>query len=172
MKLMNSDNYLVLNDAGQFLNMFGHKENSEVLMHFLNHILENKGDDFIESVVEILEPCKDPEIALKRQSILDILCREKGGDYSITQVVIVESHQVDSQRFQQQIIEYACGAYLMEARPGGKYEAITKVNCLALLDCRVYLDDPDATFIVSMEVKTPDGQVLKPFTITCKGLQS
>jgi len=169
MTLINNseDNYVVINDPEQFLKFFGNKEKANALIDFLNHMLENRGDNVIESITAILDTCEDVEIASKRQSILDALCKEKGGDYSITQVVISKSGSAD---FQKQIIEYACGTYLTEAEPGGKYENVTKVSCLALLDFIVYPDNPDATFIKSIEAKTTDGQMLKPFNIVCKEL--
>lgn len=164
MKLIKKGPFADLRDPIQFLKVFGAKENSHILVSFLNDMLENEGNDVIESVVETLKTSEDPMIAAKRQSILDVLCKKKSGDYSIAQVIVASS---EPPNFQRNIAEYACATYLMEAKSGRKYELITKVNCVAMLDFILLPNNPDAKTDFAVIAKTPTGQVLKPLKITC-----
>ena len=54
-----------------FKKVFGSEKHKDILIHFINDILELKGNEQIEEV-EFLSPIQDAEIASKKQSIVDV----------------------------------------------------------------------------------------------------
>ncbi len=57
-----------------FKRIFGTEKNKDILIHFLNDILGFTGLAAIHDV-EFLATILDPEIAAKKQSIVDVLCK-------------------------------------------------------------------------------------------------
>jgi predicted transposase/invertase (TIGR01784 family) len=55
-----------------FKKIFGSEKHKDILIHFINDILELEGNNQIEDV-EFLSPIQDAEIASKKQSIVDVL---------------------------------------------------------------------------------------------------
>jgi hypothetical protein len=55
-----------------FKKVFGSEKHKDILIHFINDILEIKGNDQIEGV-EFLSPVQNAEIAYKKQSIVDVM---------------------------------------------------------------------------------------------------
>jgi predicted transposase/invertase (TIGR01784 family) len=58
-----------------FKRIFGAEKNKNILIHFLNDILEFSGENAIQEV-EFLSTIMDPDIASDKQSIVDILCKD------------------------------------------------------------------------------------------------
>jgi len=88
-----------------FWQIFGTEKNKEVLILFLNDILEYKDSKKIVEV-EFLPTSQDPEIAVYRQSIVDVLCKDKIGTQFIVEMQI-NSHKGFEKRAQ----FYAARAY-------------------------------------------------------------
>ncbi|GFY40402.1 transposase [Trichonephila inaurata madagascariensis] len=61
-----------------FKRIFGREKNKDILIHFLNDILGFTGLAAIQDV-EFLATILDPEIAAKKQSIVDVLCKDSQG---------------------------------------------------------------------------------------------
>ncbi|BET37050.1 hypothetical protein wNi1_10070 [Wolbachia pipientis] len=84
----------VKNDVA-FKRIFGTEKNKDILIHFLNDILINgtlaplKLSPIQE--VEFLTTIQDPDIAAKKQSIVDVLCRDITGMQFIIEMVRPES---------------------------------------------------------------------------------
>ena len=70
-----------------FRKVFGSEKHKDIVIHFINDILELKGNDQIENV-EFLSPIQDPEIASKKQSIVDVLCKAKNGIQIIVEMQV------------------------------------------------------------------------------------
>ena len=88
-----------------FKRVFGSENHKDILIHFINDILELKDSEQIESV-EFLSPIQDPEIAYKKQSIIDVLCRDKNGVQ-----IIVEMQVAPTKGFEKRAQYYAAKAY-------------------------------------------------------------
>src|SRR6266550_4351716 len=56
-----------------FKRIFGTEKNKDILIHFLNDILGFTGKNKIKDI-EFLSTIQDPDIAAKKQSIVDVLC--------------------------------------------------------------------------------------------------
>ncbi len=73
-----------------FKKIFGTEKNKNILIHFLNDILGCTEVNTIQEV-EFLSTIMDPEIASKKQSIVDVLCRDENGVQVIVEMVRPES---------------------------------------------------------------------------------
>ncbi|EAL58515.1 conserved hypothetical protein domain protein [Wolbachia endosymbiont of Drosophila ananassae] len=73
-----------------FKRIFGTEKNKDILIHFLNDILGFAGTNAIQDI-EFLSTIQDPDIASKKQSIVDVLCRDKNGLQVIVEMVRPES---------------------------------------------------------------------------------
>ena len=66
------------------------EKNKDILLHFLNDILNFSEDGKIVEI-EFLSPIQSPEIAIKKQSIVDILCRDKKGVTYIIEMQVAKT---------------------------------------------------------------------------------
>ncbi len=73
-----------------FRRIFGTEKNKDILVHFLNDILGLTGEAEIKDV-KFLSPIQNPEIAAKKESIVDVLCRDSTGVQFICEMVRPES---------------------------------------------------------------------------------
>ena len=109
-----------------FKKIFGTEKHKDLLIHFLNDILGNE-DKIID--VEFLKTYQDPEAASKKQSIVDVLCKdEKGVRY------IVEMQVAKSAGFEERAQYYAARAYVDQMKKGGLYEGLKRIIFLAISD--------------------------------------
>ena len=109
-----------------FKKIFGTEKHKDLLIHFLNDILGNE-DKIID--VEFLKTYQDPEAASKKQSIVDVLCKdEKGIRY------IVEMQVAKSAGFEERAQYYAARAYVDQMKKGGLYEGLKRIIFLAISD--------------------------------------
>ena len=79
----------VRNDVA-FKKIFGTEKNKDILIHFLNDIIGFTGKNQIKDI-EFLSTIQDPDIAAKKQSIVDVLCRDEDGVQVIVEMVRPES---------------------------------------------------------------------------------
>src|SRR5262245_8064659 len=98
-----------------FKKIFGTEKNKDILIHFLNDVITFKSKSSIQSV-SFLKPTQDPEIALKKTSIIDILCQDEKGNY-----YIVEMQVAKEKGFEKRAQYYASKAYISQANSGGAY---------------------------------------------------
>ena len=121
-----------------FKRVFGSENHRDILIHFINDILELKGNEEIESV-EFLSPIQDPEIAYKKQSIIDVLCRDREGVQ-----IIVEMQVAPTKGFEKRAQYYAAKAYSRQLNQGkeedGQYQNLKEVIFIAIADCVIFKD--------------------------------
>ena len=121
-----------------FKRVFGSENHKDILIHFINDILELKDNQQIESV-EFLSPIQDPEIAYKKQSIIDVLCRDKNGVQ-----IIVEMQVAPTKGFEKRAQYYAAKAYSRQLNSGsgedGRYENLKEVIFIAIANCIIFKD--------------------------------
>ncbi|WP_341788624.1 MULTISPECIES: Rpn family recombination-promoting nuclease/putative transposase [unclassified Rickettsia] len=70
-----------------FIQIFGREKNKDILIHFLNDILGYTGEEKIKEVT-FLKTNQDPDIAVYRQSIVDVLCKDENGTQFIVEMQI------------------------------------------------------------------------------------
>ena len=123
-----------------FKKIFGSEKHKDILIHFINDVLELKDNDQIDEV-EFLSTIQDAEIASKKQSIVDVLCRDKNGVQ-----IIVEMQVAPTKGFEKRAQYYAAKAYSRQLNKGqeadGLYENLKAVIFIAIAD---YIVFPDKT---------------------------
>ncbi|MEK7654947.1 MAG: Rpn family recombination-promoting nuclease/putative transposase [Pseudomonadota bacterium] len=111
-----------------FKRIFGTEKNKDILIDFLNDVLQKSGDSWIVDL-EYLPTIQDPTIALLKTSAVDILCREQSGVR-----YIIEMQVTKTIGFEKRAQLYAAKAYCNQLNKGGKYETLKEVVFLALAD--------------------------------------
>lgn len=119
-----------------FKRIFGSEKNKNILIHFINDILSLSGDNAVKDV-EFLSTIMDAEIASKKQSIVDVLCRD-GNNVQF----IVEMQVAPSKGFEKRAQYYAAKAYSRQLNKGnnedGKYVNLKEVIFIAIADCVLF----------------------------------
>lgn len=119
-----------------FKRIFGTEKNKDILIHFINDILGLKENNKIEDV-SFLSPVQDPEIASKKQSIVDVLCKDSNGVQ-----LIVEMQVAPTKGFEKRAQYYASKAYSRQLNKGaesdGKYRNLKEVVFIAIADCIIF----------------------------------
>ncbi|WP_254229379.1 Rpn family recombination-promoting nuclease/putative transposase [Wolbachia pipientis] len=128
----------VKNDVA-FKRIFGTEKNKDILIHFLNDILINgtlaplKLSPIQE--VEFLTTIQDPDIAAKKQSIVDVLCRDITG-----MQFIIEMQVAKTKGFEKRAQYYAAKAYSNQANKGDQYYNLKEIIFIAIADYIVFSD--------------------------------
>ena len=111
-----------------FKKIFGSEKNQDILIQFLNDMLEFKAKKPIIEV-QFLKTAQDPEIAAKKTSIVDIICKDNEGNS-----YIVEMQVAKEKGFTKRAQFYAAKAYGSQLNAGGKYSSLKEVIFLAIAD--------------------------------------
>ncbi|OAM04568.1 MAG: transposase [Wolbachia endosymbiont of Dactylopius coccus] len=117
-----------------FKRIFGTEKNKDILIHFLNDILGFTGKSVIKDI-EFLSTIQDPDIASKKQSIVDVLCRDENGLQ-----VIVEMQVAKTKGFEKRAQYYAAKAYSRQADKGDQYHDLKEIIFIAIADCILFPD--------------------------------
>ncbi|WP_264376853.1 Rpn family recombination-promoting nuclease/putative transposase [Wolbachia endosymbiont (group B) of Aricia agestis] len=117
-----------------FKRIFGTEKNKDILIHFLNDILGFTGKSTIRDI-EFLSTIQDPDIASKKQSIVDVLCRDENGLQ-----VIVEMQVAKTKGFEKRAQYYAAKAYSRQADKGDQYHDLKEIIFIAIADCILFPD--------------------------------
>ncbi len=72
-----------------FKNLFGTHQHKDILIHFINDMIEFKDNAVIQSV-EFIKPVRDPDISYAKQSIVDALCTDLHGKKYIVQLEVTD----------------------------------------------------------------------------------
>lgn len=115
-----------------FKKVFGTEKHKNILIHFLNDVLgRNDGIKIVD--VDFLSPIQDPEAFAKKQSIVDVLCKDhKGRQY------IIEMQVARTSGFEARAQYYAAKAYTSQMIKGGLYEHLKEVIFIAILDYELF----------------------------------
>ena len=117
-----------------FKRIFGTERNKDILQQFLNDIFEFRGDDVIASL-RFLQTVQDPDIASKKQSIVDVLCEDQVG----TQYII-EMQVAKTKGFEKRAQYYAAKAYSTQINRGDDYSRLKRIIFLAITDYVMFAD--------------------------------
>ena len=121
-----------------FRRIFGTERNKDILIHFINDVLELKGADQIQEVT-FLSTIQEPEIAAKKQSVVDVLCKDANGVQ-----VIIEMQVAPQNGFEKRAQYYAAKAYSRQlnkgSEEGSRYQDLKAVIFIAITDYIVFQD--------------------------------
>ena len=115
-----------------FKKIFGSEKNKDILIHFLNDILGSfKKNPIVD--VEFLPTILNPETAIQKQSIVDVLCKDKeGAKY------IIEMQVSATKGFEKRAQYYAAKVYGDQARIGEEYHDLKEIIFLAIADYVIF----------------------------------
>ncbi|MGL5029330.1 MAG: Rpn family recombination-promoting nuclease/putative transposase, partial [Wolbachia pipientis] len=88
--------------------------------------------------IEFLSTIQDPDIAAKKQSIVDVLCRDENGLQ-----VIVEMQLARDKGFEKRAQLYAAKAYSRQLDKSGNYIDLQKVFFIAISNCNLLPEEVD-----------------------------
>ena len=118
-----------------FRKIFGSEKNRDILIHFLNDMLVFKEGKPIQHIT-FLKTSQDPEIAFKKESIVDVLCKDELGHQ-----YIVEMQVANQKGFEKRAQYYAAKAYISQINKGDKlYSNLKEVIFLAIVDFKMFPD--------------------------------
>lgn len=115
-----------------FKRIFGTEKNKDILMHFLNDVIAVNGKPLIKEVT-LLNPMQQPEIASKKQSIVDVLCEDESGIK-----YIVEMQVAKVAGFEKRAQFYAAKAYASQPEKGETYDHLKEVIFLAITEYEMF----------------------------------
>ncbi len=121
-----------------FRRIFGSEKNKDILIHFINDILGLEGSDQIQEV-SFQPTIQEAEIASKKQSAVDVLCKDAKGVQ-----IIVEMQVSPQEGFEKRAQYYAAKAYSRQLNRGkergGRYEDLKAVIFIAICDNTIFKD--------------------------------
>ena len=117
-----------------FKRIFGTEKNKDILIHFLNDILDCRGQQTILNVT-YLKTHQDPEIAAQKLSLVDVLCEDDAG-----RQYIVEMQVAKIAGFEKRAQYYAAKAYSRQLDGGENYHDLKEVIFLAITDFVMFPD--------------------------------
>ncbi|WP_342260188.1 Rpn family recombination-promoting nuclease/putative transposase [Candidatus Tisiphia endosymbiont of Metellina segmentata] len=121
-----------------FRRIFGSEKNKDILIHFINDVLELKGSDRIKEVT-FLPTIQIPEIAARKQSVVDVLCKDENGVQ-----LIIEMQVSPQEGFEKRAQYYAAKAYSRQLNKGkeegARYIDLKSVIFIAISDNIIFKD--------------------------------
>jgi predicted transposase/invertase (TIGR01784 family) len=115
-----------------FKRIFGDEKHTEVLISFLNSVLDFKGKRKIKEV-KIVNPYQVPKIKDLKNTILDIKAKNENGDE-----FIVEMQVEKDKEFAKRSLYYTSKSYVNQITKGEEYPKLKKVYFIGILDFNIF----------------------------------
>lgn len=146
MKFADPKNYLV------FKKIFGDKNHKNILISFLNSVLDFKDLKIIVDVT-LANPYQIPKIPELKETILDIQATNKNGD-----TFIVEMQKKDLGDFTKRSLYYTSKAYVQQLPKGTDYTILKKVYFIGILNFNIFENKEFISrhLIVNQQTNTQD----------------
>ncbi len=106
-----------------FKDLFGTTKNEDIVVDFINDVMEYEGDEKIKSV-HLLQTTQDPKIAARQRSNVDVLCESNNG-----KKIIVEMQIRSQKSYKKRAQYYLASSYATQLtkRESEKAEAYHKI---------------------------------------------
>jgi len=142
-----------------FKKIFGNEKHKNILISFLNAVLDFTGDKEIVDV-ELVNPYQVPKIPELKETILDIKAKNKSGES-----FIVEMQKKDVGDFTKRSLYYTSKAYVTQLDKGKDYSKLKKVYFIGILNFNIFENKNYISrhLIINQETSTQD---LKDFEFT------
>ena len=111
-----------------FKKIFGNEEHKEILISFLNAVLDLTGEKEIQEI-ELLNPYQAPRIEALKYTLLDVRAKDKRG---VTFIVEMQVEHVEGLR--KRFTYYASKAYISQIERGQDYPKLNQVIFIGILD--------------------------------------
>jgi predicted transposase/invertase (TIGR01784 family) len=115
-----------------FKKIFGNEEKKEILISFLNSILDFSGDREIVDIT-ILNPYQAPKIEELKETILDIRATDRANNQ-----FIVEMQKNDKGDFAKRSLYYTSKAYVSQLESGKEYKKLKSVYFIGILNFTIF----------------------------------
>ncbi len=115
-----------------FKRIFGQPKNKDILIAMINTVLQNQIHKPIKNVT-FLSPIQEPEAAAKKQSIVDVLCKDQDGCQYIIEMQIAQAAG-----FQERAQYYAARAFTQQAGEGCDYQDLKEIIFLAFCNFPIF----------------------------------
>ena len=133
-----------------FRRIFGSEKNKDILIHFINDILELKDRDKIKEIT-FLPTIAVPEIAAKKQSVVDVLCKDENGVQ-----LIIEMQVAPQEGFEKRAQYYAAKAYSRQLnkgkKEGARYIDLKAVIFIAISDNIIFTSKNNRSLEFNLEI--------------------
>ena len=142
-----------------FKKIFGNEQHKNILISFLNSILDFKDEKTIVDV-ELANPYQVPRIPELKETILDIKATNQNKE-----TFIVEMQKKDMGDFNKRSLYYTSKAYVSQLPKGNNYTKLKKVYFIGILNFNIFenKDFISRHLIINQETNTQD---LKDFEFT------
>lgn len=142
-----------------FKKIFGNENKKEILISFLNSVLDFKDKKTIIDVT-LDNPYQLPDIKELKETILDIKATNKNGDK-----FIIEMQKKDLSNFDKRSLYYTSKAYVSQIEKGEEIINLKKVYYIAILNFNMFdnINYISRHLIINQETTTQD---LKDFEFT------
>jgi len=115
-----------------FKKIFGNSKHKNILISFLNSVLDFKGGKEIVDV-ELANPYQVPKIPELKETILDIQATNKNGEK-----FIVEMQRKDLGNFTKRSLYYTSKAYVEQLPKGNDYTSLKKVYFIGIVNFEIF----------------------------------
>lgn len=115
-----------------FRKIFGSEDKTDILIGFLNAVLNLDGNKAIQSV-QILNPYQTPKLEKLKTTILDVRAKDKRG---IT--FIVEMQIANTASLRKRFVYYVAKAYASQIDRGEDYPKLNQVIFIGILDFELF----------------------------------
>ncbi len=119
-----------------FKKIFGSEESKDVLLSFLNALLDLSSPYCIEDI-EFLDPYLAPKINGMKDTYLDVRVRDEQGKF-----YIIEMQVLNVQGLEKRILYNACKAYANQLDKGDHYQLLTDVIAITITNFTIFPDLP------------------------------
>ena len=130
------DKFLDPKNDFAFKRVFGSEKNKDILIQFLNDILDHQYIGQIKDIT-FLPTIQEPAVAANKESIVDVLCQDQHGVQ-----YIVEMQVTATTDFDKRVQYYATKAYSRQLLKGEDYQKLRNVIFLAITNFTMFPDDP------------------------------
>ncbi len=115
-----------------FKKIFGNDNKKEILISFLNAVLDFKGEKEIKEIT-ILDPYQAPKIEGLKETILDVRAVDGRGISFIVEMQIKKQPYFDKR-----VLYYASKAYVSQIESGEEYPKLNQVIFIGVLDFEMF----------------------------------
>jgi predicted transposase/invertase (TIGR01784 family) len=135
-----------------FRKIFGDENKKEILISFLNNILEFSGTDKEIMDITIKNPYQVPKLKELKETILDIKALDKRNIH-----YIIEMQMFHTTAFEKKVLYYVGKAYYQQLKRTEDYPKLNQVIFLGFLNFKLFDKNPDyASRHIILDEKTND----------------
>jgi len=143
-----------------FRRIFGDENKKDILISFLNNILEFSGSDREITEIKLENPYQVPRLAKLKETILDIKATDKRNVH-----YIVEMQVIHTSAFEKRVQYYVAKAYSQQLKRAEDYPKLNQVIFLGFLDFEMFKGCTHySTRHIFLEEKT-NGNYFKDFEL-------